>query len=207
MQRNTRVFWMTARPISVATRTNNKQAFNKATDSPSGAVSSPLAGPCGGMDAATEPPRTNARRVPQAVRAPRTRLTKSGLKNVASSRKVGADGAEEPEYGGTCRFPAPAAPAWRLRSRFDSCSKLLTQCSAAVSAPHTQLTSLLRIRLTNSSYQTALRSSGRKLPSSCQRTVLTRRHANSQLELPRKRALIAETTGMANLGHALGSMQ
>ncbi|CAD7733287.1 hypothetical protein LMG31886_18770 [Xanthomonas hydrangeae] len=29
--------------------------FNKATDSLSGAVSSPLAGPCGGMDAATEP--------------------------------------------------------------------------------------------------------------------------------------------------------
>ncbi|CAD0307999.1 hypothetical protein CFBP8129_08560 [Xanthomonas hortorum pv. gardneri] len=39
----------------------------------SGAVSSPIAGPCGGMDAATEPTWTYLRRVPRAVRAPRPR--------------------------------------------------------------------------------------------------------------------------------------
>ncbi|MFP6925997.1 hypothetical protein P0963_23425, partial [Xanthomonas hortorum pv. gardneri] len=44
----------------------NGQAFNKATYKLSGAVSSPLAGPCGGMDAATEPPGTDSRRVPRA---------------------------------------------------------------------------------------------------------------------------------------------
>ena len=47
--------------------------FNKATYKLSGVVSSPLAGPCGGMDAATEPPGTDLRRVPPAARAPRTR--------------------------------------------------------------------------------------------------------------------------------------
>ncbi|CAD0363276.1 hypothetical protein CFBP7900_39220 [Xanthomonas hortorum pv. carotae] len=33
-------------------------------------------GPCGGVDAATEPPWTDSRRVPRAVRAPRTRPTR-----------------------------------------------------------------------------------------------------------------------------------
>ena len=47
----------------------------KATSRLSGAVSSPIAGPCGGMDAATEPPRKDSRRVPQAVRALRAPLT------------------------------------------------------------------------------------------------------------------------------------
>ncbi len=47
--------------------------FNKTSSELSGAVSLPLAGPCGGMDAATEPPWTDSRRVPRAVRAPRTR--------------------------------------------------------------------------------------------------------------------------------------
>ena len=47
----------------------------KATSRLSGAVSSPIAGPCGGMDAATEPPRKDSRRVPQAVREPRPRPT------------------------------------------------------------------------------------------------------------------------------------
>ncbi|CAD0323939.1 hypothetical protein CFBP7900_15280 [Xanthomonas hortorum pv. carotae] len=42
----------------------------------SGAVSSPIAGPCGGMDAATEPTWTYLRRVPRAARTPRTRPTK-----------------------------------------------------------------------------------------------------------------------------------
>ncbi|QNM63451.1 hypothetical protein XHV734_4760 [Xanthomonas hortorum pv. vitians] len=45
----------------------------EATDQLSGAVSSPIAGPCGGMDAATEPPGMDSRRVPRAVRAPRPR--------------------------------------------------------------------------------------------------------------------------------------
>ncbi len=31
-------------------------------------------------------------------------------------------------YVGTCRFRAPAAPAWRLRSSFDSCSKPASHC-------------------------------------------------------------------------------
>ncbi|NYI17800.1 hypothetical protein FHR53_000178 [Xanthomonas arboricola] len=47
--------------------------FSETTNQLSGVVSSPIAGPCGGMDAATEPPRTDSRRVPQAVRAPRIR--------------------------------------------------------------------------------------------------------------------------------------
>ncbi|MBB3823823.1 hypothetical protein FHT03_004083 [Xanthomonas arboricola] len=47
--------------------------FDKTTNQLSGVVSSPIAGPCGGMDAATEPPRTDSRRVPRAVRAPRPR--------------------------------------------------------------------------------------------------------------------------------------
>ncbi|AGI06052.1 Hypothetical Protein XCAW_00226 [Xanthomonas citri subsp. citri Aw12879] len=47
--------------------------FNKAASHLSGAVSSPIAGPCGGMDAATEPLGTGSRRVPRAVKAPRTR--------------------------------------------------------------------------------------------------------------------------------------
>ena len=50
--------------------------FNNVTSQLSGAVPSPIAGPCGGMDAATEPPGMGLRRVPQAVRAPRTRLTR-----------------------------------------------------------------------------------------------------------------------------------
>ncbi|MEQ7756279.1 hypothetical protein, partial [Xanthomonas sp. WHRI 8391] len=45
----------------------NQQAFKKATDSLSGAVALPVAGPCGGMDAATEPPGMDSRRVPRAV--------------------------------------------------------------------------------------------------------------------------------------------
>jgi hypothetical protein len=49
--------------------------LNTATSGVSGAVSSPLAGPCGGMDAATEPPGMDSRRVPRAVRAPRIRPT------------------------------------------------------------------------------------------------------------------------------------
>ncbi len=51
------------------------KAFNEPASRRSGAVPSPLAGPCGGMDAATEPPGTGSRRVPQAARAPRTRPT------------------------------------------------------------------------------------------------------------------------------------
>ncbi|MFC0155589.1 hypothetical protein ACFFJ4_18880, partial [Xanthomonas dyei] len=42
---------------------SNRQLSN-AISKPSGAVSSPLAGPCGGMDAATEPTGTYLRRVP-----------------------------------------------------------------------------------------------------------------------------------------------
>ncbi|MBB4757379.1 hypothetical protein FHT15_002066 [Xanthomonas campestris] len=49
--------------------------FQMRADQLSGAVSSPVAGPCGGMDAATEPPGMGSRRVPQVVRAPRHRLT------------------------------------------------------------------------------------------------------------------------------------
>ena len=60
-------------------RTSVCMAFIKeATDQPSGAVSSPLAGPCGGMDAATEPPGTGSRRVPRAARAPHPRPQRSG---------------------------------------------------------------------------------------------------------------------------------
>jgi hypothetical protein len=51
-------------------------ALLKATSKISGAVSSPIAGPCDGMDAATEPARTDSRRVAQAARAPRARLTR-----------------------------------------------------------------------------------------------------------------------------------
>ncbi|QNM62880.1 hypothetical protein XHV734_4171 [Xanthomonas hortorum pv. vitians] len=51
------------------------RVLNKATGQLSGAVSSPIEGPCGGMDAATEPPGTGLRRVPRAVRAPRARPT------------------------------------------------------------------------------------------------------------------------------------
>ncbi|MBB5768467.1 hypothetical protein GGR67_002535 [Xanthomonas arboricola] len=47
--------------------------FQVSADQLSGAASLPVAGPCGGMDAATEPPGTGSRRVPQAVRAPRPR--------------------------------------------------------------------------------------------------------------------------------------
>ncbi|MBB4756036.1 hypothetical protein FHT15_000691 [Xanthomonas campestris] len=47
--------------------------FPMSADQLSGAASLPVAGPCGGMDAATEPPGTGSRRVPQAVRAPRPR--------------------------------------------------------------------------------------------------------------------------------------
>lgn len=53
-----------------------QQALKKATDQLSGAVPLPLAGPCGGMEAATEPARTSLRRVPQVVSAPRARWTK-----------------------------------------------------------------------------------------------------------------------------------
>ncbi|XHI64138.1 hypothetical protein ABZP12_01253 [Xanthomonas euvesicatoria] len=62
-------------------------AFNRAARELPGAVSSPLAGPCGGMDAATEPTRTDSRRVPRAVRAPRTRFTtfQNGYWQVARS--------------------------------------------------------------------------------------------------------------------------
>ncbi|NIJ75342.1 hypothetical protein FHT08_000390 [Xanthomonas campestris] len=61
--------------------------FSKATDRLPGAVALPLAGPCGGMDAATEPPRTDSRRVPRAARAPRPLLTAS---NDATTRHPGA---------------------------------------------------------------------------------------------------------------------
>ena len=37
-------------------------------------------------------------------------------------------------YVGTCRFRAPAVPAWRLRSRFDRCSKRVTECDARLTA-------------------------------------------------------------------------
>ncbi|NIJ79333.1 hypothetical protein FHT10_000454 [Xanthomonas arboricola] len=53
----------------------NKTArlFNKTTSQLYSVVSSPIAGPCGGMDAAIEPIWTYWRRVPRAVRAPRPR--------------------------------------------------------------------------------------------------------------------------------------
>ncbi|MEQ7864478.1 hypothetical protein ABQZ69_19335, partial [Xanthomonas sp. WHRI 8391] len=51
----TRVVWITVHPISFATQRDQQAGFQQAADSLSGAVSSPLAGPCGGMDAATEP--------------------------------------------------------------------------------------------------------------------------------------------------------
>ncbi|MBB3779523.1 hypothetical protein FHY16_002279 [Xanthomonas campestris] len=53
--------------------TARQAVFQMSIDQLSGAVSLPVAGPCGGMDAATEPPGTGLRRVPRAVRAPRTR--------------------------------------------------------------------------------------------------------------------------------------
>ncbi|SUZ27175.1 hypothetical protein CPBF424_09400 [Xanthomonas euroxanthea] len=66
-------------------------AFQVSAEHLSGAVSSPVAGPCGGMDAATEPPGTGSRRVPQAVRAPRPRLARllTICKNTAANRKPG----------------------------------------------------------------------------------------------------------------------
>ncbi|NIK63811.1 hypothetical protein FHR48_001335 [Xanthomonas arboricola] len=68
--------WSVCRAISRATSKPCdavSSLFSKTTSQPSGVVSSPIAGPCGGMDAATEPPRTDSRRVPRAVRAPRLR--------------------------------------------------------------------------------------------------------------------------------------
>ncbi len=50
-----------------------QHAFKKTADQLSGAVPLPFAGPCGGMEAATEPPGTGSRRVPRAMRAPRPR--------------------------------------------------------------------------------------------------------------------------------------
>ncbi|CAP53090.1 hypothetical protein XCCB100_3723 [Xanthomonas campestris pv. campestris] len=49
--------------------------FHLGTDKLSGAVSSPIAGPCDGMDAATERTWTYLRRVPRGVRKPRPRPT------------------------------------------------------------------------------------------------------------------------------------
>ncbi|MBB5675935.1 hypothetical protein FHR64_002998 [Xanthomonas arboricola] len=69
---------------------SNKQAFNQATDAFSGAVSSPIAGPCGGMDATTEPTRTYLRRVPRAVRAPRTRPTRLLTASQSTANKTTA---------------------------------------------------------------------------------------------------------------------
>ncbi|MBB4759003.1 hypothetical protein FHT15_003725 [Xanthomonas campestris] len=57
------------RPMHTARQT----AFQMSIDQLSGAVSLPVAGPCGGMDAATEPPGTGLRRAPRAMRAPRPR--------------------------------------------------------------------------------------------------------------------------------------
>ncbi|QNM60799.1 hypothetical protein XHV734_2007 [Xanthomonas hortorum pv. vitians] len=70
------VIWTTPGPISFLTQAEQQTGFHPTTDQHSGAVSSPIAGPCGGMDAATEPTWTYLRRVPRAVRAPRSRLTR-----------------------------------------------------------------------------------------------------------------------------------
>ncbi|NIJ93820.1 hypothetical protein FHT12_002517 [Xanthomonas campestris] len=53
-----------------------QHAFKKTAGQLSGAVSSPIAGPGGGLDAATEPPGVGSRRVSRAVRAPRPRLAR-----------------------------------------------------------------------------------------------------------------------------------
>ncbi|MBB3834511.1 hypothetical protein FHR55_002744 [Xanthomonas arboricola] len=60
--------------------------FNKTTNQLSGVVSSPIAGPCGGMDAATEPTWTYLRRVPRAVRAPRPRPDSKTAKRSRDAR-------------------------------------------------------------------------------------------------------------------------
>ncbi|NYI17660.1 hypothetical protein FHR53_000319 [Xanthomonas arboricola] len=65
--------WIVEASATGLMHTTRQTAFQMSADQLSGAVSSPLAGPCGGMDAATEPPRMDSRRVPQAVRAPRPR--------------------------------------------------------------------------------------------------------------------------------------
>ncbi|CAD7729035.1 hypothetical protein LMG31886_41960 [Xanthomonas hydrangeae] len=68
-------------------------AFQTSADQLSGAVSSPVAGPCGGMDAATEPPGTGSRRVPQAVRAPRPRRCEFLLQGPRPQRPIEGGGA------------------------------------------------------------------------------------------------------------------
>ncbi|KLB23595.1 hypothetical protein SM41311_09130, partial [Xanthomonas hortorum pv. gardneri] len=47
-----RVVWITARLISFATQRDQQAGFQQSNRQLSGAVSSPIAGPCGGMDAA-----------------------------------------------------------------------------------------------------------------------------------------------------------
>ncbi len=49
--------------------------FQRSNQQTSGAVPSPLAGPCGGMECRHRAPGTGSRRVPRAVRAPRPRPT------------------------------------------------------------------------------------------------------------------------------------
>ncbi|MBB4593487.1 hypothetical protein FHR61_003005 [Xanthomonas arboricola] len=92
---------------------------NKTASQLSGVVSSPIAGPCGGMDAATEPPRTDSRRVPRAVRAPRAR---PGVKIAKRSRDA------------RCSRRCLIAQYWWIRQRADH----LRLCCRALARPPSQ---------------------------------------------------------------------
>ncbi|WP_219842193.1 hypothetical protein, partial [Xanthomonas arboricola] len=62
-------------PIRFTIQPEQQAAFYTTTDSLSGAVASPIAGPWDGMNAATEPTWTYLQRAPRAVRPPRARPT------------------------------------------------------------------------------------------------------------------------------------